>query len=243
MEADHLDAFLVSHLPNVFYLTGFTGSNAAVLITLSQGILFSDPRYAIQAKLEVSALRIRIVRGSLLAAATTSLSGSRSPRLRLGFEASRVTVADRDKIMKSSGKRISWIPWDGRIESARMLKDSSEIATMREAASIACSAWRGILPLIKPGVRETDLAAEIEYRIRRKGAEGPSFDTIVASGARSAWPHARASRKPLGKNELVVLDLGAILRGYSSDLTRTVFVRRAPAEVRRWYRAVLEAQE
>ncbi|HEV2490163.1 MAG TPA: M24 family metallopeptidase [Candidatus Acidoferrales bacterium] len=114
---------------------------------------------------------------------------------------------------------------------------------MLEAADIACSAWKETLPLVKPGVLESDLAAEIEYRMRRKGADGPAFDTIVASGVRSAWPHARASRKPIEKNELVVFDLGAILRGYSSDLTRTVFVGRASAEIRRWYGAVLEAQE
>ncbi|HEV2297620.1 MAG TPA: M24 family metallopeptidase [Candidatus Acidoferrales bacterium] len=124
-----------------------------------------------------------------------------------------------------------------------MLKDTSEIANIRDAAAIACSAWKDSLPLLKPGVRESDLAAELEYRMRRMGSEGPSFETIVASGKRSAWPHAPASRKPIEKNELVVFDLGAILRGYSSDLTRTVFVGRAPARVRRWYRAVLEAQQ
>jgi Xaa-Pro aminopeptidase len=241
MEAAHLDALLVSHLPNVFYLTGFSGSNGVVIVSAARAELFTDSRYAIQAKLEVSGARTRIVRGSLLAAAASALSSMR--RRRVGFEACRVSVAQREALAKASGKRIRWTPWDGRIEAARMLKDAVEIATMREAADIACSAWKEILPLVRPGVPESDLAAEIEYRMRRKGADGPAFDTIVASGARSAWPHGRASRKPIEKNELVVFDLGAILRGYSSDLTRTVFVGRAPAEIRRWYAAVREAQQ
>jgi Xaa-Pro aminopeptidase len=98
------------------------------------------------------------------------------------------------------------------------------------------------LPLVRPGIREFELAAEIEYRMRRLGAEGPAFETIVAFGERSALPHARPTGRKLRKNELVVLDLGAILRHYCCDLTRTVFVGKAPARVRGWYEAVLEAQ-
>jgi Xaa-Pro aminopeptidase len=123
------------------------------------------------------------------------------------------------------------------------VKDDGEIATMKEAAQIAEESFRNVLSLVKPGVKEEDLAAEIEYHMRKGGASGPSFDTIVASGKRSALPHAHPTDRRVGKNELVVLDLGAILRGYCSDLTRTVFVGRAPARVRVWYRAVLEAQQ
>ena len=102
--------------------------------------------------------------------------------------------------------------------------------------------FRSVLPQIKPGISEIILAAEIEYEIKKRGGSGPSFDTIVASGPRSAWAHARPTSKLLRKNELVVLDQGAILRGYCSDLTRTVFLGRAPVKVRRLYNAVLEAQ-
>lgn len=241
MAAKHIDACIVSHLPNILYLTGFSGSNAALLISPSDVTLFTDPRYSIQANLESQGCRIQIVQGSALDALSSSLP--RRELCRVGFEASKITVSQRDSLAKASPKKVRWIAWDGQVESLRMLKDASEIATMREAANIACSAWRDTLPLVKPGVRETDLAAEIEYRMRKMGAEGPSFDTIVASGERSAWPHARASCKLIGKNELVVFDLGAILRGYSSDLTRTVYVGKAPTEVKRWYKAVQEAQE
>jgi Xaa-Pro aminopeptidase len=241
MEAERLDAFLVTHLPNVFYLSGFTGSNAALLISATRATLFTDPRYSIQARCEASGVHVRIVRDAPLAAASSALPSGRM--LRVGFEASKVTVSQRNILSKMAGKAVRWTAWDGRNEAERMLKDSSEIANMRDAAAIACSAWKESLPLVKPGVRESDLAAELEYRMRRNGAEGPAFETIIASGKRSAWPHARASRKPIEKNELVVFDLGAILGGYSSDLTRTVFVGRAPARVRGWYRAVLEAQQ
>jgi len=114
---------------------------------------------------------------------------------------------------------------------------------MRLAAILAGEALQGVLKLLRPGVRESEIAAEIEYQMRRRGASGPSFASIVAFGERSALPHARPTGRKLRKNELVVLDLGAILGHYCSDITRTVFVGRAPARVRKWYKAVLEAQD
>jgi Xaa-Pro aminopeptidase len=241
IKTEHLDGFLVSHLPNVFYLSGFTGSAALLVVTPSDAALFTDPRYTVQAKDEASNCRVEIVRGSLIAAAGEQLSRRRARRV--GFEPARLTVVQKAALDKAAGARVRWISWDGRIEAARAVKDASEVATMREAAQIACTSWQEILPLAKPGIREIELAAELEFRMRRKGASGPAFDTIIASGPRAALPHGHASTRQLGKNELVVFDLGAILRGYSSDLTRTAFVGRAPAEIRRWYSAVLEAQQ
>lgn len=241
MAGERLDAFLVSHLPNVFYLSGFTGSSAMLVLTPEATTLFTDGRYTVQASQEAAHTRVRIVRGSLTAAVGKHLARLRIRRA--AFEAARITVAQKAALDKSVGPKIHWLPWDGTIETARAVKDPGELDVMRDAARIACSSWQETLPLIKPGVLESDLAAEIEFRMRRKGAGGPSFDTIVASGPRAALPHAHASSRALGKNELVVFDLGAILRGYSSDVTRTVFVGRAPAETKRWYRAVLEAQQ
>lgn len=241
MRADRLDAFIVIHPPNIFYLTGFSGSSGIVLVTGNGAILFTDPRYTTQAKQEVTAAQVKIVRGSLLKAVAEQLE--QPPVRRLGFEAAHLTVLQKAALGKSTCARIRCIPWDGKVEGLRVIKDESELFTMREAARIACSSWEETLPLVKPGVSEIELAAEIEFRMRRKGADGPAFDTIIASGERGAWPHARASRKLVKKNELVVFDLGAILRGYSSDLTRTVCVGRASSEKRRWYAAVLEAQQ
>ncbi len=244
MEAERLDAFVVSHPPNVFYLSGFTGSAAVLVVAYAGATLFTDPRYTVQASEEVTSARVETTRGALMAAAAEHLTRRRLRRvLQIGFEAARLTVAQKSLLDKAAGARVRWIPWDGRIEAARAVKDIGELGVMREAAKIACSSWQEILPLVKPGILETELAAELEFRMRRKGATGPAFDTIIASGPRGALPHAHASPRALGKNELVVFDLGAILRGYSSDLTRTVFVGRAPAEIRRWYSAVLEAQQ
>ncbi|MFZ0640842.1 MAG: Xaa-Pro peptidase family protein [Candidatus Acidiferrales bacterium] len=241
MEAARLDAFVVSHFPNVFYLSGFTGS-AAVLVVMPAGTtLFTDPRYTVQAGEEVTSARVEITRRSLITAAAEHLARRRVRHI--GFEAARLTVAQKSLLDKAAGARVRWIAWDGQIEAARAVKDAHELSVMREAAQIACSSWREILSLVKPGILETELAAEVEFRMRRKGATGPAFDTIIASGPRGALPHAHAGQRALGKNELVVFDLGAILRGYSSDLTRTVFVGRATAEIRRWYSAVLEAQQ
>jgi Xaa-Pro aminopeptidase len=113
---------------------------------------------------------------------------------------------------------------------------------MRQAAILAGDVLSKAIPLLKPGVMENEIAGEIEYQMRRRGASGPAFETIVAFGERSALPHARPTAKRLKKNELVVLDLGAILAHYCSDITRTVHVGRAPSRVKQWYRAVLEAQ-
>src|SRR5207245_3091969 len=128
------------------------------------------------------------------------------------------------------------------VEALRMRKDAAELAQMRKAAVLAGEVVEEAIGLLRPGIREFEVGAEIEYRMRKKGASGPAFETIVAFGARSAHPHARPTEKRLRKNELVVLDLGVILGHYCSDITRTVFVGRAPARIRRWYSAVHEAQ-
>src|SRR6266700_331558 len=130
----------------------------------------------------------------------------------------------------------------GMAETLRMRKDAAELAQMRRAALLADEVVQWAIGLLKPGIREFEVGAEIEYQMRRKGASGPAFETIVAFGERAALPHARPTGKRLRKNELVVLDLGVILGHYCSDITRTVFVGRATRRIRTWYQAVLEAQ-
>ena len=233
-------SFLVTHLPNIFYLCGFTGSAGALLIRRKDAILFTDTRYAVQAREEVREARAHIVRRSLLTEVGEEIrSAGKGP---VAFEPAHLTIAEMQRL-QSRTSRLRWVAWDGIIEKLRTIKTPDEIRQIRASAELTSDVFEEILPLVKPGVTEFDLAAEIEYLMRRKGASGPSFSTIVASGPRSALPHARASSKPLKKNELVVFDLGAILRGYCSDMTRTLFIGRAPARVRRWYRAVVEAQD
>jgi Xaa-Pro aminopeptidase len=129
------------------------------------------------------------------------------------------------------------------VENLRAVKDVEEITRVRDAARLGSDVMEEAIALIRPGVSELEIAAEIGYRMRRKGASGESFEAIVAAGPRSALPHARPTARRIGKNELVVLDLGAILRRYCSDLTRTVHVGKASARTHKWYQAVLDAQQ
>jgi len=236
------DAFLVSHLPNIQYLCGFTGSAALLLVESSASTLYTDSRYVFQAREEVAGARVTIAKRGLIHALGSDLRARRGRR-RVAYAPAHVTVAQKGALEASAGSRVRWVSGGDAIERLRAVKDAPELAIMHEAAVLISEVVAGIIPSITPGITELELAAEIEYGIKRRGGSGPSFETIVASGARSAWAHARPTSKPLRKNELVVLDQGAILRGYCSDLTRTVFLGRATARVRRLYRAVLEAQE
>jgi len=236
------DSYLVTHLPNIRYLCGFTGSAGMLLVDSSKSTLFTDSRYTFQAREEVHDSDVLIAKHGLIPAVGSSLRKMRG-RPRVAYSPVQVTVAQRSAFQNGAGGRVRWVSGGDAIEKLRAVKDAGELAIMGEAARLISDIFRGALREIKTGISELEMAAEIEYSMKRKGASGPSFDTIVASGPRSAWAHARPSSKLLRKNELVVLDQGAILRGYCSDMTRTVFLGRSPAKVRRLYAAVLEAQE
>jgi Xaa-Pro aminopeptidase len=152
-------------------------------------------------------------------------------------------VAQAKALRRGSGTKCRAIEAAGVVETLRKKKDPQELAEMRRAAILAGQVLESVLELVRPGVREEEIGAEIEYRMKRRGARGVSFETIVASGERTALPHARPTSKRLRKNELVVLDLGAILGHYCSDITRTVHIGRASERIRHWYRAVQQAQE
>lgn len=236
-------ALLISHRPNIFYLSGFTGDNALLVVGGGRPILFTDPRFDTQAAGECrgSHSRILITRKPLPQAAGEYLA--RLPRSATTmFEEDRLTVAQLRAARTPARGGCRWKPVQGLVEALREVKDAEELARMRAAARIASQVMVRAIKRAHAGIRETDLAAEIEFQMRKHGAEGPSFETIVASGHRAALPHGRASSKRLKEKDLVVLDLGVILRGYCSDLTRTIHIGRASSEVRRWYQVVLEAQ-
>ncbi len=235
------DAILVSSLPNIRYLCGFTGSSGLLLIESSGGTFFTDSRYTFQAGEEVAGAGIHIAKQGLLRAAGEALRRRRGHR-RVAFSPSSLTVSQKQALEAAAGKGMRWVSDQSAVEKLRCVKDASELACMQEAADIIGRVFEAVVPLIRPGITELELAAEIEHEMKRRGASGASFETIVASGARSAWPHAQPSSKPLRKRELVVLDQGAILRGYCSDMTRTVFLGKAPSRVRKLYQAVLDAQ-
>ena len=243
LEGAGRDALLVTHLPNILYLTGFSGSSGMVVTGSSGTTLFTDGRYTVQARELDGGVRVRIAKGSLLdgVAAYLQALGAR----RVALEASYLTVSQSAFLKRRTGSKAGckWILTSGVVEGLRVRKDAGEIAKIRQAAAVACKALALALPMVKPGVREVEVAAEIEYLMRRNGAEGPSFETIVASGARTALPHARPTMRRLRGNELVVLDLGAILDHYCSDLTRTVYLGKPPRRLAEWHRAVGEAHQ
>jgi Xaa-Pro aminopeptidase len=233
------EAVLVTHLPNILYLTGFTGSAGLLLVEREGSVLFIDSRYTLQAREEVSGADVRTAKHGLLRAVAERI-GRR--RVRLAYAPSQLTVAQKTAIEKHAGGRLRWVPADHLVERLRAIKDAEELSLMGQAARLSSRVLEQSLRILRPGRRETEVAAELELRMKRAGAEGPSFETIVAGGPRSAWPHARPSSNRLKKSELVVLDQGAILRSYCSDMTRTVYLGRSPRKIREMYRAVLEAQ-
>src|ERR1700741_4512186 len=235
-----LDCLLVAHPANWYYLTGFTGESGVLVVTAKGATLVTDGRFTSQAKEESPGVHLELQRGSLYGSVGEWLK--RRGIRRAGFDPDQWTVTQWKTLKKASGAKCREIEARGVVEGLRMKKDPQELAGMRRAAILAGDVLESVLPQLRPGVREDEIAAEIEYHMRKSGASGVSFETIVASGKRAALPHARPTPKRLRKNELVVLDLGAILGHYCSDITRTVFVGRAPARIRRWYSGVKEAQ-
>jgi Xaa-Pro aminopeptidase len=246
----HSDALLVTHLPNIRYLCGFTGSAAILLVENSSATLFTDSRYTLQARQEVHDASTAIAPHGLLRALGEALKARRGT-IRLAFSPAQLTVAQKDTLQIAVGARLRWLAAPDLIERLRVVKDPAEIALMRQSARLISEVWTAAVRKLKPGISELAVAADIERSMKLQGASVPSFETIVASGPRSAWPHARPTPKLLRKNELVVLDQGAILRDYCSDMTRTVFLGRSSVgaragvrnKVRSLYDAVLEAQE
>jgi Xaa-Pro aminopeptidase len=239
-----VDALLVTHLPDVRYLCGFTGSNATLILTGTRALLFTDGRYTTQAKAEALGTRVIIEQKSALAAACAWLETAGITRC--GFDASHTTMASFEAMRKAVSaklRRSLFQPVAPLVASLREIKDADEITRLRAAASLGCSLFDHMLGFIEPGMTEISVAAELEHRARLAGAEAMSFETIVASGERSALPHGHATAAKLPKRGFVTLDFGVILDGYCSDMTRTLHIGKAlPGELDAYW-AVLEAQE
>jgi len=232
------DAFITEKAVNRRYLSGFTGSTGWVIVTRDESFLVTDFRYVDQAQEQ--------------AAGFTVVNNERKPveaivRLlqehdvkRLAFE-SAVTYSTYQEWNKSFG--VELVPTNGLVEKLRMCKDEAELAVIRQAVRIADEAFQHILSYIKPGVRELDIALELEYFMRKQGADAAAFDIIVASGVRGALPHGRASEKVIQAGEMVTLDFGAAFGGYNSDITRTVSVGEPDPKMKEIYEIVLRAQQ
>jgi Xaa-Pro aminopeptidase len=238
-----VDGLLVAHLPDVRYLCGFTGSNAALVLVGGRTVLFTDGRYTGQAKAEAVGTRVVIATKPAVTAACEWIAAKLR---RCGFDAAHTTVAALDgmrKALPAKVRRAMFVPVGSLVPRMREVKDAEEITRMRAAARLGCELFEGMLTYLEAGLTEIEAAATLEYAARLAGAEGMSFDTIVASGVRSSLPHGRATAAKLPKRGFVTLDFGVILDGYCSDMTRTVHMGKAMPGERDVYDFVLEAQE
>jgi Xaa-Pro aminopeptidase len=238
-----VDALLVTHLANVRYLTGFTGSSAMLLVTGDTMVFTSDGRYRTQAGEQLAAAGVdaQIEIGTTVAAQRDALAAVLAPASRLGLEAHAVTWAQqRDLARTLTGHEL--VPTDGLVERLRLVKEPGEVARIRAACAIADDALGALLPRLADRPTERDFALDLEVEMRRRGASGNSFDPIIASGPNGAKPHARPSTRRIEPGELIVIDFGCIVDGYCSDMTRTVSVGDPGPEARHVWDVVRESQ-
>lgn len=236
------DALLVTNLVNVRYLTGFTGSAGLAWLGPDELVLVTDRRYAEQSEAETSqagvGVRIEITNDApkeLLAAAAAGAG-------RIGLEATSVSWADQRKYAEWF-EAAELVPTAGVVERCRQIKDDGEIDRMAKAAAIADAALAEVRPMLADGPTEQEVALALDTAFRRLGAEKSAFTTIVAGGSNAALPHIRPTDRPIGPGELVILDMGAVVDGYRSDMTRTVAVGEPGPEAQRVFETVKEAQQ
>jgi Xaa-Pro aminopeptidase len=253
MKSEGIAALLVTQLADVRYLCGFTGSNAVLAITAKDARMFTDSRYTAQAQQETSAARVVIAHKSAGREACAWLASSGVDHC--FFDPASTTIAEYELFQKAvreegrsaagrRGSRGFFKPLaTPLILNMRLIKDQDELKLMEQAAHLGVKLFQELLPHIHAGTTEAAIAARLESSARLHGADGMSFETIVASGPRSAMPHARATSRPLPRRGFMTLDFGVILKGYCSDMTRTVFLGKPTKRERFTYDSVREAQE
>ncbi|HLT58086.1 MAG: Xaa-Pro peptidase family protein [Limnochordales bacterium] len=233
-----IDALLVTGAANRRYLSGFTGSAGTLLITRDKALLLTDFRYVEQAGRQAPDFQIVHYDDPIQAIGEQA---AKVPGRRIGFEAEHVTVAQMEKLRQAAD--VEWVATQRLVEEVRGSKEPGELALIEAAVALADRCFEHILPQLKPGVTEREIAWRMEVFMREQGAEGLAFPSIVASGPNGAMPHARPTDKPLAAGEFVTLDFGCIWQGYCSDITRTVFLGEPTAQHRELYDLVLRAQE
>jgi len=238
----HLDALLITDIKNIRYLTNFSGSSGFLFITEGRVILVTDFRYKGQAEEEVGDLELRIENGRMpdAVARLTEEVGSK----RVGFEAQTLSF----ELYKKISERLNGVelkPTTSFIEDMRIVKEAMEITSIRRSIEIAEGAFNTLLKTLRPGMIERDIAIALEYELRKRGSGPIPFDIIVASGERSALPHATSSKRSLKDGDLLIIDWGAQVDGYNSDITRTFIVgdKGRFSDERKIYDIALEAQK
>lgn len=234
---NNLDAILITSPINRRYITGFTGSAGAVIVSENTAIFITDFRYTEQAEAQADGFKIVEHKEGIIVEIQKQLQENNVKKL--GFEKDHTTYGQYEAYRAAFDAEV--VPVSGLVEEIRIIKTSEELEIMKKAAKIADDAFLHIQSFIKPGVKEIEVSNELEFFMRKQGAVSSSFDTIVASGYRSAMPHGVASEKEIQSGELVTLDYGALYNGYCSDITRTVAVGEVSDELRKIYDIVLEA--
>ena len=241
IKSENLDGLVVNHLDHIRYLTGFSGSSGLLIVMQNAAHFLTDSRYTIQAARQVKGAKVYTVKSEPI----SSLNGFKwlqHKNLKLGIDSEHLSVAKQKALQKK-------VPGALLTESESLLadlgwvKDSTEIKNIKKACEIADKAFARILQLVKPGVSERELAAELEYQMLMLGSEKPAFESIVASGYRSAMPHGLASAKKVKKGDFITFDFGATVNGYVSDMTRTVVLGKASSRQKKIYNIVLRAQK
>lgn len=242
LTAAHVDGLLVTSLPNVRYLTGFSGSSALLLVTQRDVVLVTDFRYQTQAAAEAGDVaRVCIEPQSLWAGLWQQMAQLSGVQV-VGFEAAHLLYRDFQRLLEQ-GARWQWRPTTELVETLRERKDAAEVEAIVAAARVATAALDRTLAQVRPGLSELEVAGLLEHAMRDAGSEDFAFPSIVASGERAALPHARASSRRIEAGDFLLLDFGAVVDGYCSDVTRTVVVGRATPEQREVYEVVRGAQE
>ncbi|WP_066637611.1 M24 family metallopeptidase [Desulfolucanica intricata] len=234
------DALLVMRPENRYFLSGFTGTSAALFIDLKRALLLTDFRYQEQAQQESPDYEIVLVNGSMFG--KIAEIARQNQTVTLACEGDFLTYQQFLNLKNKLGE-IVLSPQYGLIESQRLVKDEVEIQNLRKAVDLADNAYKDILNFIKVGKSEKEISLELEFLMRRAGAEKPAFTIIVASGQRSSLPHGVASEKKIQVGDLVTMDFGAVYKGYHSDITRTVVMGTPSEKQLEIYHIVLEAQK
>lgn len=233
------DALLVLGLTNIRYLSGFSGSDGALLLTAAGGTLLCDSRYTLQAGAEARCCRVVEYKVKTEGIAAVLAENNCA---RVAFDAERVTVASFNALAAVLPD-IALVPLGDELDQLRAIKSAAEIAAIEAAAALASDAFRAVLPLVRPGISERFLAVELEMQMKRLGADDKAFEFIVAAGERGALPHGRPSDRLLRSGELVTIDFGACCGGYNSDETVTLAVGQPAERLLAIYRVVKEAHD
>jgi Xaa-Pro aminopeptidase len=240
LHSESLDAIIFFGLPNIRYLSGFTGTDGVFIVTLKETLFLTDSRYEEQAQSQVCADRVICYKAKFSGIADVL---AQCQCLQVGFEATALSVAQFESLTSIVSEKISWHPLNKQLLSLRQIKSADELKLLRQAADLNRQAFEQVLPLIKQGMSEAEIAIELEIVMKRLGGEANAFDFIVASGVRGALPHGVASKKLLQSGDLVTIDFGTRVAGYHSDETVTFAIGEVDVKLRQIFDIVLEAHD